>query len=91
MKSQIIEYNAINTAAKVTYTGGGVAVLGSLTASEITAYGGLFLAFVGLLVQIFFTLSRHKREKAEYLERKKREEEKHKLELERLSKALQNN
>jgi len=68
MKTQLIEYNAANAAAKITYTGGGIAALGGFTANEIAAYGGLLLAFVGVIVQIVLSVKRNNREKKLHLE-----------------------
>jgi len=79
MKTQLIEYNTANAAAKITYTGGGLAALGGLTANEIAAYGGLFLAFIGVLVQIIFSIKRNNREKAAH----QREEKLHQIAVEK--------
>jgi len=88
MKNAFLEYNGANAAAKVTYTGGGFAVLGGLTANEVASYGGLLLAFIGLIVQICFTVSRHQREKTEFKERKKQQQELHDLKITRIKKEL---
>lgn len=41
-------------AQKVTYGGGSVAFFGGLTANEIAAFGGILIAFLGLLVQLYY-------------------------------------
>jgi len=54
MKDQAAEATIAAVAQKVAYGGGGVAAFGGLTANEIAAFGGLFIAFLGLLVQVYF-------------------------------------
>lgn len=44
-------------ATGITYGSGGVAVAGGFTANEIAAFGGLAVAFVGLMVNWYY---RHK-------------------------------
>lgn len=41
-------------ANKTTVAGGGIAVLGGLTASDTAAYGGLAVAVISVLVQWFY-------------------------------------
>lgn len=41
-------------ATAATYTGAGTAVIFGLTANEFAALGGLFIALIGLLVNIWF-------------------------------------
>lgn len=43
-----------STASAVMYSGAGIGVVGGLTATEIASYGGLIIAFIGLLVNIIF-------------------------------------
>lgn len=52
-------------AQKTTYAGAGVATYGGLTANEIAAFSGALIAFVGLLIQVFFKM-REDRRNAEY-------------------------
>jgi hypothetical protein len=53
-------------AHKVTFGGGSVAFFGGLTANEIAAFGGLFVAIIGLLVQFYYKRKNDKREQALY-------------------------
>lgn len=41
-------------ASAATYGGSGAAVYFGMTANEIAAFGGLFIAFTGLLINIWF-------------------------------------
>jgi ABC-type proline/glycine betaine transport system permease subunit len=61
MKDQAAEATIAAVAQKVTYGGGGVAFFGGLTANEIAAFGGLFIAFLGLLVQVYFKVLDNRR------------------------------
>ena len=69
MKSQVQEVIADSTIAsianKATYTGAVSAVYGGMTANEIAAFGGLLVAVIGVLIQLFFKL-RDDRRNAEY-------------------------
>ena len=47
------------TAAKVSYSGAGGAVIFGLTANEVAALGGLVIAFLGLIVTIIFKWLAH--------------------------------
>jgi hypothetical protein len=49
-------------AQKVVYGGGTTAFLGGLTANEIAAFGGLLVAVVGLLIQLYYKRKSDKRE-----------------------------
>jgi ABC-type proline/glycine betaine transport system permease subunit len=46
-------------ANKVTYSGAGGAVFFGMTANEFAAIGGLFIALIGLLVQVVFKVMGH--------------------------------
>lgn len=61
MKDQAAEATIAAVAQKVVYGGGGVAFFGGLTANEIAAFGGLFIAFLGLLVQVYFKVLDNRR------------------------------
>ncbi len=61
MKDQAAEATIAAVAQKVAYGGGGVAAFGGLTANEIAAFGGLFIAFLGLLVQVYFKVLDNRR------------------------------
>jgi hypothetical protein len=45
----------IKTSAAATYGGSGMAVYGGLTANEWAAFGGLAIAFVGLIANVVMT------------------------------------
>jgi hypothetical protein len=49
-------------AQKVVYGGGSAAFIGGLTANEIAAFGGLLVAIVGVIVQIYYNRKRDRRE-----------------------------
>ena len=69
MKDVVSEIASDTTIAsianKATYAGAGMATYGGLTANEIAAFGGIIIAFVGLLIQLIFKL-REDRRNAEY-------------------------
>lgn len=50
---------AITVSAKTTYGGAAGAMLFGLTANEVAAVGSLFIAFLGLLANIYFMKKRH--------------------------------
>ena len=64
MKDQAAEATISAFASKVTYGGGTAAVVGGLTANEIAAFGGLLIAAIGLVVQIFYRRRADRREAA---------------------------
>ena len=51
-------------AHKFTLGGGGIAVLGGLTANEAAALGGLLVAGAGLLVQVYYKRKDERRKHA---------------------------
>lgn len=53
-------------AQKVAYGGGAASLYGGMTANEIAAFGGLLIALLGLLVQLYFKHRSDKREQAYY-------------------------
>jgi hypothetical protein len=73
MKEQAVEATIAGVANKVTYGGGGFALVMGLNASEIAAFVGALVAILGLVVQIYY------KRKAD-----KRAEELHKLRLEEI-------
>lgn len=56
---------AVAVGKTATYSGGGAAFIFGLTANELAAFGGLFIAMIGVCVQVYFGRRRDKRE-AEY-------------------------
>ncbi|KAF1017684.1 MAG: hypothetical protein GAK31_00952 [Stenotrophomonas maltophilia] len=44
------------------YAGGAAALIGGLSANDIAAFGGLLIAVVGVLVQIYFARKRNARD-----------------------------
>lgn len=54
MKDQAAEATIAAVAQKVTYSGAGAAVVGGLSANEIAAFGGLAIAFLGWLVNLYY-------------------------------------
>lgn len=54
MKDQAIEASIAAAAQKAAIGGGGIAVYGGLSANEIAAFVGAFVAVVGLFVQWYY-------------------------------------
>ncbi len=54
MREQAAEATIAAVANKVTYGGGGVALWGAYSASDLAAFGGLLIALVGLCIQIYY-------------------------------------
>lgn len=54
MREQAAEATIAAIANKVTYGGGGVALWGAYSASDLAAFGGLLIALVGLCIQIYY-------------------------------------
>lgn len=54
MRDQATEAAVSGIAQKASMAGGGLALYGGLTASDIAAFGGLLIAFVGLCVQFYY-------------------------------------
>jgi len=55
-----------SVSSKATVISGVVAGWGGLTANEVAAFGGLFLAFIGLLVNWYYRQREDMRQSAEY-------------------------
>lgn len=66
VKDQAIEATIAAAANKATYSGGGIAIVGGLTANEFAAFGGLLVAVIGLLVQVWFKAKADKRHAEEH-------------------------
>lgn len=54
MKEHAADTVIAAAAHKVSTAGGATALLGGLTANDIAAFGGLFIAVVGLLIQWYY-------------------------------------
>ncbi len=61
--------SASSAAGNLTYGGAVTAVVGGLTSNQIAAFGGLAIAFVGLVVQWYY---RHREHKMRLLEHEAR-------------------
>lgn len=62
MRDQAAEVTIAAVAHKVTTAGGVAAIFGGLTANDIAAFGGLLVAVIGVIVQIYFNRKRDRRE-----------------------------
>lgn len=62
MRDQATEAAIAGVAQKAAYGGGTTAVIGGLTANEIAAFGGLLIAVLGLLVQLYYKWKADRRE-----------------------------
>jgi hypothetical protein len=62
MSNEATEAAIAATAQKVTYGASAATVFGGLTANEIAAFGGLIVAALGLLVQIYYKRKHDRRE-----------------------------
>lgn len=65
-----IEVSAATLTSKVTVTSGGASFLGFITKVDFIAWGGLAIAALGLLIQLYFAIAKNKREKIEHQMRK---------------------
>jgi hypothetical protein len=61
MRQEATEATIAAVANKVSVSGGAAAVWGGMTANEIAAFGGLLIAVIGLLVQIYYKRKADKR------------------------------
>lgn len=69
MKSEATEAAIAATAQKVTYGAGSAAIYGGLTANEFAAIGGLIVAILGLIVQLYYKHKQDRREQRFHEER----------------------
>lgn len=58
-----IEASSATLASKVTVTSGGASFLGFAAKVDVIAWGGLAIAALGLLIQLYFAIAKNKREK----------------------------
>lgn len=63
MKDQAIEATVSSVAGKLAPVGAAVGVIGSLTSTDIAAYGGLLVAVVSAAISIFFKWEDRKRKR----------------------------
>jgi len=61
LNEQTTEAAVAAAAQKVSAVGGGAALVGGLTANEVAAFGGLFVAIVGALIQWYYEHKADKR------------------------------
>lgn len=50
-----------SVANKITYGGGGLALFGGLTSTDIAAYGGLLLAAIGFAFNVYYKIREDRR------------------------------
>lgn len=66
-KGKVMEYETVaDIGSKVTYAGGGSAFLFGMTANEVAAIGGLIIAAIGLVINVFFKWIGHREMKEHY-------------------------
>jgi len=65
-----IEASAVAISQKVTVASGGASFFAFLAKVDVIAWGGLTVAVLGLLMQLYFAIARNRREKAEHEMRK---------------------
>ncbi|MBJ9984418.1 holin [Acinetobacter sp. S40] len=58
-----IEASAATLTSKVTVTSGSASFLGFVAKVDVIAWGGLAIAALGLLIQLYFAIQKNKREK----------------------------
>lgn len=66
MSSEALEVSAAAITQKVTATSGVASFLGFAGKVDLIAWGGLAIAAVGLLIQLYFAIIKNKREKVEH-------------------------
>lgn len=69
-ENSAVEVSAVAISQKVTATSGVSSFLGFFTNIDVIAWGGLAIAAIGLLIQLFFALLKNRREKVEHEMRK---------------------
>lgn len=65
-----LEASAATITQKVTATSGVGSFLGFAAKIDVIAYGGLFIAVIGLFIQLYFAIAKNRREKIEHELRK---------------------
>lgn len=69
MNRDAIDAAAATLGTKATYTGGGTAVVGGLTANEWLTIAGVLIAVLGFFTNLYF---QHRRDQREELEHQRR-------------------
>lgn len=64
MNEQATEAAIAAVANKATGIGGGLAIYGGWAASDIAAFGGLLIAVIGIIVQVYYKRKADKRDAA---------------------------
>lgn len=62
-EQSVIEASAATLTSKVTVTSGVASFSGFVAKVDIIAWGGLAIAALGLLIQLYFAIAKNKREK----------------------------
>lgn len=65
MQDNTVSASAAAITQKATAVTGLGSFLGFIAKIDVMAWGGLIIAFLGLLIQLYFAIARNKREKAE--------------------------
>ncbi|HFX6173830.1 TPA: holin [Acinetobacter baumannii] len=65
-----LEASAATLTSKVTATSGVGSFIGFAAKIDVIAWGGLFIAALGLVIQIYFAIARNRRERVEHKLRK---------------------
>lgn len=84
-KVAAVEATASAMASKATYAGGATSVIGWLQGVDWLAFAGIFIGVAGFLLNAYFQYKRHKREEFESLIRIKRDQDRHEIEMKKLS------
>tara|TARA_Y100000816_G_scaffold273433_1_gene239763 strand:+ start:3695 stop:3973 length:279 start_codon:yes stop_codon:yes gene_type:complete len=79
-ENSAVEASAVAISQKVTATSGVSSFVGFATKIDVIAWGGLIIAAIGLMIQLYFAVQKNRREKIEH-EMKKAE---HKLRVQNL-------
>lgn len=66
VKDEAAEATIAAVAQKFSVAGGSAALVGGLTANEIAAFGGLIIAAIGLIVQVYYKRKEDRRNEALY-------------------------
>ncbi len=62
-EQSVIEASAATLTSKVTVTSGVASFSGFVAKVDVIAWGGLAIAAIGLLIQLYFAIAKNKREK----------------------------
>ena len=70
MSESAVEASAVAISQKITATSGVSSFIGFAANLDFIAWGGLVIAAIGLIMQIYFAIARNRREKIEHEMRK---------------------